>query len=169
MVLHCLDAGTGKSLWKKEIKKDFSGRSIGWSSAMSPVIDGDLIYIAGGGSGESMLAFNKSTGALAWKTGDETMTHATPVVATIQGVRQVIYLMESGLVSLDARSGKLLWKFPFTFRTATGCSPVVAGNVIFCTAGYGVGAAACSLSRNGDKFEATELWRSRGDSSLASL
>lgn len=169
MVLHCLDAATGKPVWKKDIAKEFSGRNIGWKSAMSPVIDGNLVYVAGGGAGESMLAFTKTSGAVAWKTGDDTMTHATPVVATIGGVRQIIFLMESGLVALDASNGKSLWRFPFPFRTATGCSPVISGDVIFCTAGYGVGGTACRVTRNGAAFEAKELWRIRGDASVASL
>ena len=169
MVLHCLDSATGTPVWKKEIAREFSGHNIGWKSAMSPVIDGALIYIAGGGPGESMLAFNKDTGAVAWKTGNETMTHATPVVATILGVRQAVYLMQSGLVSVEASSGKALWKFPFPYRTATGCSPVVAGDVVFCTAGYEIGAAACQVIRNGAAFEAKELWRIRGDTPVASL
>ena len=164
----CLDAANGKPVWQKDILKEFNGRSISWKSAMSPVIDGGLLYLAGGGAGASMLAFNKTSGAVAWKNGDDTMTHATPVVATIGGVRQVIYLMESGLVSLDARSGKSLWKFPFTFRTATACSPVVSGDIIFCTAGYGIGGAACRVTKTGDAFEAKELWRIR-DASVADL
>src|SRR5258707_6548761 len=115
-----------------------------------------------------MLAFNKTSGAVGWKTGDETMTHATPVVTTIGGTRQVIYMMESGLVSLEAGSGKALWKFPFTFRTATACSPVIGGDIVFCTAGYGIGGAACSVTKNGDAFEAKEVWRIR-DASVADL
>ena len=169
MVLHCLDAATGTPVWRKEIAKEFGGRNIGWKSAMSPVISGDLLYVAGGGPNESMLAFNKDTGALAWKTGDEKMTHATPVVAAIHGVRQVIFMMQSGLVSLEAGSGKTLWKFPFPYRTATGCSPVVADDVVFCTAGYEIGGAACRIIKNGAGFEAKEIWRVRGDAPLGSL
>lgn len=169
MVLHCLEAASGKTLWRKEIAKEFSGRNIGWKSAMSPVIDGELLYIAGGGADESMLAFNKTTGALAWKAGDEKMTHATPVVATIHGVRQVIFLMQSGLVSLEAGSGKALWKFPFPYRTATGCSPVISDDIVFCTAGYEIGGAACQISKHGAGFEAKEIWRVRGDTPLGSL
>ena len=169
MTLSCLDAENGKVLWKKDIIKDFGGKNIGWKSALSPVIDGRLVYVAGGGPGQAMLAFDKSTGAVAWKTGEEQMTHATPVVADIGGVRQVIFLMQSGLVALEAGTGKQLWSFPFTYRTATGCSPVVSGDIVFCTAGYDVGGAACQVSRNGDKFEAKELWREKGNSTAASL
>ncbi|HTL16769.1 MAG TPA: PQQ-binding-like beta-propeller repeat protein, partial [Patescibacteria group bacterium] len=169
MVLSCLDAADGKLVWKKDVIGEFGGKNIGWESAMSPVVDGELVYVAGGGSGQSMLAFDKATGAVVWKTGDELMTHATPVVATIQGVRQVIFLMQSGLVALETATGKPLWKFPFTYRTATGCSPVVSGDIVFCTAGYDVGGAACEISRNGAGFEAKELWRTKGNTSAASL
>jgi outer membrane protein assembly factor BamB len=169
MTLYCLEAATGHLLWKKEIAKEFSGRNIGWKSAMSPVIDGDLVYVAGGGKGESMLAFKKASGELAWKCGDETMTHATPVVATIHGVRQVIYFMQSGLVSANASTGELLWKFRFPYQTATACSPVVAGDVVFCTAGYEIGGSVCQVLKTATGFETKELWRARGNSPAASL
>ena len=169
MVLHCLDAATGKPVWKKDIIAEFGGKNLGWKSAMSPRIDGDLVYVAGGGAGQSMLAFNKGSGATAWKTGDEIATHATAVVATIQGVRQVIFLMQSGLVAREARSGKSLWTFPFTWRTCTGCSPIVAGDIVVCSAGYDVGGAACKVVRNSAGFEAKELWRVKGNGAVASL
>ena len=169
LTLHCLDAATGKSLWKKDIAKEFNGHNIDWESAMSPVIEGDLLYIAGGGAGQAMLAFNKATGDVVWKTGDDAMTHATPVVATIHGVRQVIFLMQSGLVALDSKTGKPLWRFAFPYRVATGCSPIVAGDVVVCTAGYDIGGAACQVTESSGGFEAKELWRSKGNAVMASL
>lgn len=169
MVLCCLDCETGKILWSKNIQKDFKGKNIGWESAMSPVVEQNLVYVAGGGAGQSMLAFDKITGATIWKTGEEQMTHATPAVATIHDVRQVIFLMQSGLVALEAGTGKPLWRFSFPYRTATGCSPVVSGDIVFCTAGYDIGAAACQVTRAGEGFEAKELWRIKGNSTVASL
>ena len=169
MNLSCLDSASGKVVWSKDIAGEFGGKNIAWESGMSPVIDGNLLFIAGGGPGQSMLAFNKTTGAVVWKTGDEQMTQATPVVASIGGVRQVIFLTQSGLVSLETVSGRSLWTFAFPFRVATGCSPVVSGDVVFCTAGYGIGGAACQVSHNGSNFEAKELWRVKGDTIAASL
>ena len=169
MVLQCLDTASGKVLWSKDVIASFGGKNIGWLSGMSPVVDGALVYVAGGGAGQSMLAFKQATGELAWKSGEGGMTHATPAVATIQGVRQVIYLLQTGLVSVEAASGRPLWRFPFPYRTCTACSPVVAGDVVFCTAGYEIGGAACQVVRNGRGFEARELWRVTGNKDVASL
>jgi outer membrane protein assembly factor BamB len=170
LVLHCLDAASGKTLWKKDVVTEFGGKNIlPWKSAMSPLLDGELLYVAGGGAGQSLLAFEQATGAAAWKTGDDAITHATPVLAAIEGVRQVIYMMQSGLVAVEAATGKPLWRFAFPYRTCTGCSPVVEADVVFCTAGYDIGGAACQVVKNDQGFQARELWRIKGNNAVASL
>jgi outer membrane protein assembly factor BamB len=165
--LHCLDGATGKQVWKKNIIGDFSGRNIGWNYAASPVVDGDLLLVAGGGSGQSFLALNKKTGQVVWKSGDETTTHATPVVATILGERQVIFFCKSGLVAVSEKDGRQLWKFPYQFKTAIASSPVVCGDIVFCSVGYGVGGGACRISKAGNNFAATPLYEN--NTSLAAL
>lgn len=165
MVLLCLDANTGKTIWQKDILKEFGGENIKWNSAMSPVIDGDLVYVAGGGAGQTMLAFNKATGAVAWKSGSDKMTHATPVIATIGGEKQLIFFLQGGLVGVNPKTGAELWKYAFPFKVATAASPVVCGDIVFCSAGYGVGGAACQIKKAGSGWEAKELWAKKGDTS----
>jgi outer membrane protein assembly factor BamB len=167
MELVCLDAASGKRLWSKDIAKDFGGRNIGWKSALAPVTDGDLVFVAGGGAGQSLLAFKQADGEVAWKVEDEKMTHATPTPATIHGVRQVIFFMQSGLVSVQAKDGKLLWKFPFRYNVSTAASAVVGGDIVYCSAGYGVGGGACKIVKNGAEFTAQELWKTPGDKDVA--
>lgn len=163
LVLHCLDAETGHEVWTKDLIKDHAGRNIQWKSAASPVIDGDLVFIGGGGPGQSLLALQKKTGEVAWKSQDETITHATPVVATILGQRQVIFFLKSGLVSVAAQDGKALWKFPFDYRVSTAASPVVCGDIVYCSAGYDVGGGACRIKKVGDEFQAEELYKIPGN------
>jgi outer membrane protein assembly factor BamB len=169
MVLQCLDAANGQALWKQDVIASFGGKNIGWQSAMSPVVADGLVYVAGGGAGQAMLAFKATTGELAWKSGEGAITHATPALATIQGVRQVVYFLQTGLVSVEAASGKPLWQFPFPYRTSTACSPVVAGDVVFCTAGYDTGGAAYQVVRKGGELSAKGLWRITGNKDVADL
>ena len=157
LVLHCHDAETGKTVWTKDLIKEHAGHNIGWNNAASPVIDGDLVFVAGGGPGQSLLGIAKKTGKVAWKTGSETMTHAMPVVGTILGQRQVIFFCKSGLVAVATDSGKELWRFPYDYKTATAVSPVICGDIVYCSAGYGIGGGACKITKNGARFIATEL------------
>jgi outer membrane protein assembly factor BamB len=159
MNLRCLDARTGTNLWTKDIIRDFDGRNIRWQSAASPVLDGGLLFVAGGGAGQSLLALDKKTGETVWKTQDDAVTHSTPVVAVIHGVRQVIFFTQRGLVAADVRDGTILWRHEHPFRTAAGASPVVAGDIVYCSSGYGAGAAAVKVSKEGNAFQAALLWR----------
>ncbi|MGO9110035.1 MAG: PQQ-binding-like beta-propeller repeat protein [Thermoguttaceae bacterium] len=167
LVTHCLDADTGRLIWKRDLMKQNHGRDIQWHSAASVAIDGNLLFIAGGGPGESLLGLNKNTGAIVWKTGDERMTYSTPVVTTIHDQRQVIFFTQSGLVSVDTKNGKLLWKFPFPFKVATAISPVVSDDIVFVSAGYSVGSAACRIGKQDGRFTATKLWSHSGNEPVA--
>jgi outer membrane protein assembly factor BamB len=90
------------------------------------------------------------------------MTHATPTVATIQGHRQVIFLTQLGLVAVIPGTGEVLWRYKFPYSTSTAASPVAGGDVVYCSAGYGVGAAAVKIARTGAGWKASELWRKPG-------
>ena len=155
MLLTCFDAKTGNVIWKQDVANDFAGRNIKWLNASSPIIDGDAIYVSGGGAGQSFLAFNKNDGHLIWKSGDETITHATPAISSITGKKQVIFFVQSGLVSVDAASGQELWRTKFPFSVSTAASPVVEDDKVYCSAGYGVGAGLFQIQ--GDS-KVDEVW-----------
>jgi len=163
MVLTAMDAATGRPVWKRDVVQEYAGRNISWRSAASPVIDGNLVFVAGGGPGQSLLAFDKKTGRLVWKAFDEKSTHATPVVATILGCRQVIFFLQSGLLAVTPQDGKELWRFPFPYKVSSAASPVVCGDMVYCSAGYNVGGGACQIAKQGDRFTTAELWRTPGN------
>lgn len=157
--LFCIDAESGDSLWTRDIVAEHGGRLISWQSAASPLVEGDLVFVAGGGAGQSLLAFDKANGDTLWQAHDERMTHATPIAATLHGVRQVIFFVQAGLVAVEPETGEILWRTEFPYRTSTAASPVVHGEVVYCSAGYGVGAAAFRIDDTGEGFQAELLWR----------
>ncbi len=167
LVLQCFDAQTGAEAWKHDLAKEFSGRNISWQNAQSPVVEGGLVLAAGGGSGQSLLALDQASGEVRWKAFDETITHATPVVADILGKRHAVFFLKSGLLAVEPGTGKELWRYAFPFTISTAASPVVAGDIVYCSAGYGVGAGAVRISRAGDGYQATEIYRKAGNKPLA--
>jgi len=165
LTLVCLNAADGKEVWKHDLPKEFGGtmqvRASGissWGSAASPLLDGKLIYVNGGGKDQTLLALDKTTGAVVWKGGNELLTHSTPAPGTILGQRQIVFFCQSGLVSVAADTGKALWRYPFKFNVSTASTPLIAGDIVYCSAGYDVGTDACRITKEGDAWKATKLW-----------
>lgn len=158
MVLQCLDAATGRQVWSSDIIHEHDGHNIHWENASSPVIDYNLVFVAGGGAGQALLAFDKNDGHVVWKTQDDKFTQSTPIVANVLGQRQLIFFTQSGLVSVLPATGDLLWRYPFKYATSTAMTPVVSGDIVYCSAAYGVGAGACKISKTDSGFQATQLW-----------
>lgn len=167
LVLCAFDQETGKALWSRDLIAEHQGRNITWQNAASPLLEGGLLYLAGGGPGQSLLAVDPASGNVVWKAFDETMTHATPVAATIHGQRQVIFFLKSGLLAVEPKSGQELWRYAFPFKISTAASPVVDADIVYCSAGYGVGAGAVRVAKTAGGWTATEIYRVPGDKDLA--
>ena len=168
LMLKCFNAADGKEVWSCDLMKEHAGRNVHWESAASPLLEGDLVFVAGGGPGEALLAFDKKDGHIVWKGEDDKLTQATPVAATILGERQVIFFTQKGLVSVAPKTGAVLWRYSFRWSTAAGCSPVVSGDIVYCSVSYGVGSGACKITKADGAFVATEIWRLPGNNDESS-
>jgi len=157
--LYCLGATNGAVIWSKDIVAEYGSTVIAWQSAASPLLEGDLVLVIGNATGKSLLAFHKTDGREAWKGQNDVMTQASPVAATVAGVRQVIFFAQSGLVSVAPDNGAVLWRYAFPFSTSTAASPVVGDDTVYCSAAYGVGAGAVRITGSGSPLTAGELWR----------
>ena len=146
LVIGCMDAASGRVVWKKDLVKENGGKVIQWQGAASPLVDGNLVFVAAGGAGQSLLGLDKKTGQVVWKAESDPITHATPVAATILDARQIIFFTQKGLVAVAPKSGKVLWRYNFPYSVSTAASPVVCGDMVYCSAGYGVGAGLCRIT-----------------------
>ncbi len=156
--LACLSAETGKVEWSKNLISDFGGKAGGWGYAESPLVDGDRVVVAPGGESAAIVALNKKTGATLWKA-DEVKAgkaeYASIVPTEMNGTRQYIRLFDTQLVSVAAEDGKLLWKSDWEGKTAVIPTPIVDGNEVYITSGYGVG---CKLVRVGSDNSVEDVW-----------
>ena len=160
--LYCLNVTNGAVVWSKDLTTEYGSNVILWQSAASPLVEGDLVFVIADAPNQCLLAFHKSDGSEAWKGQNDVMTQATPVAATIAGVRQVIFFAKSGLVSVAPESGSLLWRYPFPFSTSTAASPVVSNDVVYCSAAYGGGAGVVQITSSGSQLITREVWRTPG-------
>lgn len=163
--LVCMNATNGAVIWSRNLMTDYASGIVPWQSAGSPLVVGDLVYVAAATSVDRLFAFNKHTGTLVWRKHNDTMTQASPVYATVAGMPQVIFFTQSGLVSVKPDTGDQLWRYllpPDAFSTSTAASPVVAGNLVYASAAYGVGAGVVGVTNNAGTLTATQVWRTQG-------
>lgn len=160
--LACLDAATGQVRWRKQLRTDFGGKPGAWAYAESPLVDGDTLVVTPGGAEATLVALNKHTGEVRWRAAlpeAEEAAYASAIVVEWGGVRQYVQLLQKGLVGLDARNGRLLWRFskPVSRFNANIPTPLAGADLIY-AASAGTGGGTVRLRRTGNGVTFEELY-----------
>ena len=163
-MLVCLHSPTGKEIWRKDYGKDFGATRPGWGFCDRPLVDGDNLIVAPGGTVAAVAALHKKTGAVVWKSDVKAgPTHAATVISEAAGVRQVVAFLAGKVVGIRASDGKHLWTHDDFGRTGYSCTPIPRGDTVVATAGYGVGLALLKLSSSDDKTAMEVAYSQRVD------
>jgi outer membrane protein assembly factor BamB len=168
--LACCNMADGSLVWVKSFQRDLGGQMMSsWGFSESVLVDGDKVVCTPGGDGALLAALDKETGNPVWKTavdqstlgrnGEDGAGYASIVISQAGGVRQYVTLVGRGVVSVDAESGKLLWSYNRVANsTANIPTPLVTGDYVFCSSGYGTGSALLKIAKSGDRWEADEIY-----------
>jgi outer membrane protein assembly factor BamB len=173
--LYAINTASRKPVWQKNIWKDFGGASElpRWAIVQNPLIYGDLLIVAPQTAAAGVVAYDKRTGALRWKSAPLSGIpgYVTPSIVKVSGDDHLVMITGSvgrgrtardGSVNgLDPRSGKVLWTY-----TNWQC-PIPVPNVVdagdgrlLITGAYGAGTAMIKVDRKGDgTYAATELFK----------
>ena len=163
----CCQASDGKAVWKKSFQKDFGQPGEpGWGFSESPLVDGDRVVLIPGDKEHFMVALNRKTGAVIWKTkadlkgsGHDGAGYTGAVVSTAGGVKQYVTMAGKGAIGVAASDGRLLWHYD---RVANGTAviptPLVWDDHVFVSSGYGTGAALLKLVKSDAGVKAEEQY-----------
>jgi len=155
----CLDFNTGKVLWSKDFARDFGAVSPKWGFAGSPLIENDRVLCeVNATNGASVVAFDKRTGNVLWKNGRERAGYSSLVAVDVGGTRCLAHFCADQFVLRRMADGAELWRIPWpTSYGVNAATPILAGDKLFLSSGYGFGCALFRISLKG----ATELWRNK--------
>ena len=157
--LVCVSIADGKVLWKVSMSS-LGGRTPGWGYTESVLVDGNKVLCTPGGAKGTVAALDKMTGKVIWQSKDFTeLAHYSSIVAaTINGTAQYVQRNEKSVFGLAAGDGRLLWQTDFPGRTAMIPTPIVSGNEVYVTAGYGTG---CKMVRIGANNSVTVVYENK--------
>ena len=160
-ILSCLDAITGKVIWRKEnptnaVPQFFTG--------MSPlIVDNLCIAHVGTKDNGEVIALDLKTGNEKWKWAGDGPAYASPSIMTIDGKKHLIVQTEKNLMALNLADGKLIWQIatPVQQRFYNCVSPYNDCQKIYFT-GQGNGMKAIKVERSGNEYVTKELWSNTG-------
>jgi outer membrane protein assembly factor BamB len=110
-----------------------------------------------------MVALDKRTGAPLWvnKGIGEPAAFCSAVLAGDLPIRQVITLTTLSIVSVEASTGRFLWRYPFTNRRENNIpTPIYTKGYVFATTGYGGGSVLLKLLQEGTNVSVSCVWAS---------
>ncbi len=157
-VLTCLDLA-GKKVWQVDTLAQFKGKNLLFGLACSPLVDKDHVLVNVGAEWASIVAFDRNTGVVAWKSLSDKASYSSPIAFDQGGQRQVAFLTGAGLVSLNPTDGKPFWQFPLVdklFESST--TPVKVGNRIVASS-ITYGSACLNLETKDGKPAYAEAWK----------
>jgi len=171
--LVCLETATGKERWRKSLPRDYSGYMMSvWKFSESPLVDGAKLIFSPGSDDAAIVAVDKKSGKDIWRAsvprigskGKDGAGYSSIVVSQGAGVRQYVQLAGRGLISVRAGDGKFLWGYNRIANNVANIStPIVRGDYVFGSTGYGAGAGMVKLSRDGDGVKADEVYFLEGN------
>ncbi|MFN2493912.1 MAG: PQQ-binding-like beta-propeller repeat protein [Pyrinomonadaceae bacterium] len=152
--LSCLDAKTGRIIWKMNVLTKFGGENISWGISESPLIIDDKLLINAGGPGASIVALNKKDGSSIWKSQSDKAGYSSGMPVQVGNTPQVVFFTHTRAVGLDLKDGKLLWEYSRPANdVANVATPVVRGNRVFISSDYGTGAGLVEIKADGKAQE----------------
>ena len=158
--LVCMNTSNGQTIWSADLQKDYGAKDNEWGISENLLYDGNVLYCTPGGSGASLVALDRNTGKMIWKSkgNGNKSAYCSPVMIKVQNRKIIITMMEKSVCAFEASTGKLLWQYEHINDTGVHPNvPVYINGYLYCTSGYGKGGEMLKLSDDGNSV--TEVWK----------
>jgi outer membrane protein assembly factor BamB len=162
--LVCFKTADGEPVWQVNILQMADNNNLKWGISESPLVDGDHVIVATGDPEGSIVAFDRQTGAVVWRStgADDDPGYASAIVADVGGVRQIIHFTEDSALGVRAADGKVLWRYEDASNDTANCTtPIYRDGHVFLTSGYDTGAALLRLTSHEGTTKAEEVYFTR--------
>jgi len=161
-VVYCFNSDDGNILWSVDLYKKYGGREVKFGITENFLIDGDKLFCTPGGLEANVIALNRKTGDLIWKSkgASEESAYCSPLIIDYKGVRYLLTITSNSIISLNPENGELVWshdlQYPWGIHSNT---PVYRDGYIFAMNGWEFGSVMLKLLDDGKSV--SEVWRSK--------
>jgi outer membrane protein assembly factor BamB len=158
----CLDAATGETIWHVSLAEDFGGQLPYWGFSESVLIVGDLAVVTPGGEGGAVVALDKATGEVRWRSDEirDVAEYSSPVAAEVGGIAQIVQFAKNGVYGLSRDAGRVLWSYRHqkSENSINITTPIVAEDCVLIASAYGNGAGMARITTDNGAQSAAEAY-----------
>ena len=162
-IVNCLEASTGKLIWRRSIMDDTGASLPMWGFSSSPLVtDGRVIVFAGGGKDKALIAYDSDDGEILWQSGSGYLSYSSAQLASLHGVTQILIMTEKGIAAFAPETGTELWQHEWSLGggSARIIQPKVVGNDVLVGTGYGLGTRRINVHFDDEDWSSKEVWTS---------
>ena len=151
----CFEAATGKIVWSKNVQKETGAPVPDWGFTGTPLVHENLIVLNVGDAG---LALDQATGKIVWQSAKKNAGYSTPFPLQRDGKWLALIGNGSAYVAVNLADGKELWRTRWVTEYGVNASdPIVEGDRMFLSTGYGKGGGLFKLGAGEPEF----LWKTK--------
>jgi outer membrane protein assembly factor BamB len=158
-LLTCWSAQEGKQLWQVDTVKDARSKSLMFGPSCSPLVEKGAVLLNVGAKGASIVAFDPMTGKVLWKALDDGPSYSSPIAFGDGASRQVVFLTQEGLVSLNPADGTLYWRSPLKDKIFESSTTPVRVQDMLIGSSITIGSVGLQLADKDQKPAASEKWK----------
>ncbi len=160
-ILNALDAGDGAVVWSRNAASDTGTKVPTWGFASSPLVVDDVVIVAASGA---LAAYDLATGNPRWFGPIRRRATARHMLATIDGVAQILLLSAPGAISVAPADGTLLWKHAWPGDAIVQPAVTADGDVLIGSDRQtgGVGMRRIAVAHGPGGWTVEERWTSTG-------
>jgi len=168
----CSESATGKIIWMRDFVSEFGGSIPTWGYSESPLVEEGRVICTPGADDALIVALDRSTGESIWKTpvptqmqnkGHAGAGYSSAMVSHAAGVHHYVQMFGCGVVGVAAADGAMLWGYSrVANQTAVIPTPIIHGDYVFVSSGYGTGAALLKLVSTASGLDPEEVYFHRG-------
>lgn len=158
---------SGKLIWSRNLVDQLSGKVADYGMACSPLLVGDDIVVTVGAPGATVVAVDRESGDLHWKTGDDPAGYSSPALLQVTGRQQIVAFSGASVMGIDPQSGSQLWRYPYiTDYECNIATPLSVNGKVFVSSGENHGSAMLDVTSSAGGYQVKESWVSQGRESV---
>ncbi|NOQ25606.1 MAG: PQQ-binding-like beta-propeller repeat protein [Bacteroidales bacterium] len=156
--LACIDANGGEIIWSVKASDELGGTFGRWGISESLLIVDNKLIFTPGGNQTTMVAYDKLTGEIIWKSEsiNDDPSYVSPLLISRNGKKIITTVTNNYIIGVLPETGEILWQFNFGEQKASNArnnqtnTPLYNDGKIFVTSGYNHYSVMLNLSEDAE-------------------